>query len=236
MRLNAYLARAGVASRRGADEFIKAGRVEVNGKIGQINTRVEGGDTVKLNGKLVDAHMLRYILLYKPARTITTLSDPQDRPKILDDVKIPQRVVPVGRLDFDTTGTLLLTNDGDLAHKLMHPSFEVDKVYEAEVEGQITDEKLKTLEQGIELEDGKTAPAKVRRLQGRALLQGSALQRLEVTIHEGRNHQVKRMLEAIGLPVKKLHRSKYGPLDLTDLKPGQWRDLTKKEIDRLKQT
>jgi 23S rRNA pseudouridine2605 synthase len=235
MRLNAYLARAGVASRRGADEVIKAGRVEINGQPGQLNSRVEVNDVVKVDGKAIESQMLRYILFYKPARTITTLKDPEDRPTILDDVKIPQRVIPVGRLDFDTTGALLLTNDGDLAHKLMHPSFEVDKVYEAEVEGEITDDKLQKLEQGIELKDGKTAPAKARRLEGQSLLQGLSLRTVEITIHEGRNHQVKRMLEAVGLPVKKLHRSKYGTLDLTGLKPAKWRDLTDQEVSRLKQ-
>lgn len=224
MRLNAYLARAGVASRRGADEIVKAGRVEVNGKIGQLNTKVEDADTVKLDGKRIDSQRLRYILLYKPERTVTTLKDPQDRPKILDDVKIPQRVVPVGRLDFNTTGALLLTNDGDLAHKLIHPSFEVDKVYVAKVEGEINHQKLNMLSNGVPLEDGRTAPAKVRNLGDN---------KVELIIHEGRNQQVKRMLEAVGLPVKKLHRSHYGPLSLEGLRPSQWRDLTQEEISNL---
>lgn len=226
MRLNAFLARAGVASRRGADEIIKAGRVEVNGKTGQLNTQVEDTDEVKLGGKRIDSQRLRYILLYKPERTVTTLKDPEGRPKILDDVKIPERVVPVGRLDFDTTGALLLTNDGELAFKLMHPSFMIDKTYEAKVTGDITEEILNKLSNGIELEDGKTAPGKARKL---------ADNKIELTIHEGRNHQVKRMLTAVGLRVKKLHRSKYGQLDLTGLKPAQWRELTEAEILCLQQ-
>lgn len=228
MRLNAFLARAGVASRRGADELIKAGRVKVNGQPGQLNLQVSDQDEVTLDGKPVISQSLRYILLNKPAGVLTTLKDPHGRKTVAELVNINLRVVPVGRLDWDTTGALLLTNDGELAHKLMHPSFEVDKVYEAEVSGEITDEKLKKLERGIKLEDCKTAPAKVRRLQG------SALQRIEITIHEGRQHQVKRMLAVVGLRVKKLHRSRYGPLDLADLKPGQWRDLTEEEVDRLK--
>lgn len=226
MRLNAYLARAGITSRRGADEIIKAGRVQVNGQLGQLNSKVEDGDQVKLDGKDISRQKLRYILFYKPERTVTTLSDPEDRPTILDDVKIPERVVPVGRLDFDTTGALLLTNDGDLAHKLMHPSFEVDKTYIATVEGQIDQHKLEALRSGVYLGDGMTSPAKVRQLSD---------DKLELIIHEGRNHQVKRMLEEVSLPVIKLHRSQYGDLTLDGLRPSKWRDLTELEVQQLKQ-
>jgi 23S rRNA pseudouridine2605 synthase len=225
MRLNAFLARAGVASRRGADRLIKAGRVSVNGKPGQLNDDVSEADDIKLNGRRISTQQLRYILLYKPAGYVTTLKDPENRVKVTDLVKIPERVVPVGRLDFNTTGALLLTNDGDLTNKLMHPSFKVDKVYEAEVEGDITEEILNKLSIGIKLEDGKTAPAKASKL---------ADNKIELTIHEGRQHQVKRMLAAVGLPVKKLHRSKYANLDLTGLKPGQWRDLTPAEVSVLR--
>ena len=214
-----------MASRRGADELIKAGRVKVNGKTGQLNDEVSDSDGVELDGKPLQSQKLRYILINKPDRTVTTLKDTENRPTIVDLVDISERVVPVGRLDFDTTGVLLLTNDGELAHKLMHPSFEVDKVYEAEVQGRITPEILNMLSIGIELEDGKTAPAKANKLSDN---------KIELTIHEGRNHQVKRMLDAVGLPVRRLHRSKYGPLDLADLKPGQWRDLTPDEIAQLK--
>lgn len=225
MRLNAYLARAGISSRRGADDVIKAGRVKVNGLIGQLNTKVEDNDSVEVDGKRIDSQRLRYILLNKPARTVTTLKDPEGRPKILDDVKIPERVVPVGRLDFDTTGALLLTNDGDLAHKLMHPSFEIDKVYKARVSGPITWEKLNKLSNGIELEEGVTAPAEVTRLNDDTI---------EIIIHEGKYHQIKRMLEAVNLKVIKLHRSRYGFLELGNLRPSQWRDLTEEEVSRLK--
>lgn len=225
MRLNAFLARAGKASRRGADEIIKAGRVMVNGQIGQLNTKVEGGDIVKLDGKDISIQKLRYILFYKPTNTVTTLKDPEDRPTILDDVKIPERVVPVGRLDFDTTGALLLTNDGNLAHRLMHPSFEVDKVYEAEVDKTVTPRILDLLSIPIMLDDGLTAPAQAKKLKDK---------KIELTIHEGKNHQVKRMLAAVGLNVVKLHRSQYGLLNLDGLKPSQWRELTDEEVLKLK--
>jgi 23S rRNA pseudouridine2605 synthase len=225
MRLNAYLARAGVSSRRGADELIKSNRVSVNGQPGQLNTIVSDGDAVMLDGKYITSQKLRYILLYKPDRTITTLSDPEDRPKVTDLIDIPERVVPVGRLDFDTTGVMLLTNDGELANKLMHPSFEIDKVYVAKVQGTITPEILNKLSIGVKLEDGQTAPAKAKKL---------ADNKVELTIHEGRNHQVKRMLEAVGLPVKRLNRSNYGPLNLDGLRPGQWRELTEHELKLLK--
>jgi len=225
MRLNAFLARAGVASRRGADRLIKAGRVSVNGRPGQLNDDVSDADDIKLNGRRVSSQKLRYILLYKPEGYITTLKDPENRVKVTDLVKIDERVVPVGRLDFNTTGALLLTNDGELTNKLMHPSFEVDKVYEAEVEGAVTDEILNKLSIGLKLKDGRTAPAKARKLSDN---------KIELTIHEGRSHQVKRMLEAVGLPVKKLHRPKYGPLSLEGLKLGQWRDLSEPELKLLK--
>lgn len=225
MRLNAFLARAGVASRRGADRLIKAGRVSVNGRQGQLNDDVSDIDDVKVNGRRVGAQKLRYILLYKPAGYITTLKDPENRVKVTDLVKIDERVVPVGRLDFNTTGAILLTNDGELTNKLTHPSFEVDKVYEAEVDGAVTDETLNKLSNGITLEDGKTAPARTKKLTDN---------KLELTIHEGRNHQVKRMLAAVGLETKKLHRSQYGPLTLEGLKPGRWRELTETELSTLK--
>ncbi len=225
MRLNAFLARAGIDSRRGADRLIKAGRISVNGRLGQLNDDVSEADDIRVNGRRINAQKPRYILLYKPAGYITTLKDPDNRVKVTDLVKINERVVPVGRLDFNTTGALLLTNDGELTNKLMHPSFEVDKVYEVVVEGEVTDEILNKLSIGVNLEDGKTAPAAAKRL---------ADNKIELIIHEGRNHQVKRMLAAVGLPVKRLHRSKYGPLDLDSLKPGHWRDLAETEIKLLK--
>jgi pseudouridine synthase len=221
VRLNAYLARAGVASRRKADELIKAGRVSVNGEPGQLNTFVERGDRVEVDGEPIAPQPLTYVLLHKPPGVVTTASDPQGRPTVVGLVDHEIRVVPVGRLDVETTGALLLTNDGELAHRLAHPKYEVEKVYEAEVEGEPTDEVLRRLAEGIELEDGLTAPARVRRL---------GFSKVELSIHEGRNRQVRRMLEAVGHPVRHLHRSRYAGLTLDDLAAGQWRELGPDEI------
>src|SRR4051812_8115288 len=225
MRLNAWLARAGVASRRGADELIKAGRVRVNGEPGRLNTFVESRDEVMLDGRPLGLQQLTYVLLHKPAGVVTTARDPQGRPTVVDLVDHPARVVPVGRLDADTTGALLLTNDGALAHRLAHPRYEVDKVYEAVVEGDPPGDALAALERGVELEDGPTAPAVARRL-GRG--------RGELTIHEGRTHQVKRMLEAVGHPVRRLHRSRHAHPSLDGLRAGEWRELTRAEVDELR--
>jgi 23S rRNA pseudouridine2605 synthase len=224
VRLNAYLARAGVASRRRADELIKAGRVSVNGQPGQLNTFVERNDRVEVDGEPVAAQALAYVLLHKPAGAVTTASDPQGRPTVVELVDLAERVVPVGRLDVDTTGALLLTNDGPLAHRLAHPRYGVEKVYEADVEGRPNDAALQTLAKGVELEDGVTAPARVRRL---------GPSRLELVLHEGRNRQVRRMLEAVGHPVRHLHRSTYAGLTLAGLEPGEWRALRPEEVASL---
>jgi 23S rRNA pseudouridine2605 synthase len=225
VRLNAYLARTGVASRRKADELIKAGRVRVNGEPGQLNTFVGARDRVEVDGRPVERQALAYVLLHKPAGVVTTARDPQGRPTVIDLVEHESRVVPVGRLDADTTGALLLTNDGQLAHRLAHPRYEVDKVYEAEVEGEPSEEGLRRLREGVELDDGRTAPATVRLLGKR---------RIELTIHEGRKHQVKRMLAAVGHPVRRLHRSRYAGLDVHGLAPGEWRRLTRDEVEGLR--
>jgi 23S rRNA pseudouridine2605 synthase len=224
MRLNAYLARTGVASRRGADELIKRGRVRVNGVTAGLNTFVEEGDVVDLDGRLLVPQALEYVLLHKPAGVVTTARDPQGRPTVVELVEHESRVVPVGRLDADTTGALLLTNDGELAHRLAHPRYEVEKVYEADVEGEPSDDALARLEHGVELDDGPTAPARVRRL---------GPSRIELSIHEGRKHQVKRMCEAVGHPVRRLHRSAYAGLTLEGLGPGGWRELEPSEVKRL---
>src|SRR3954463_7665007 len=181
MRLNAWLARAGVASRRGADELIKAGRVRVNGDPGRLNTFVESRDEVTLDGRRLELQQLTYVLLHKPAGVVTTASDPEGRRTVVDLVDHPARVVPVGRLDYGTTGALLPTNGGDPAHRLPHPLApprdEVERVYEAEVDGRPDDEVLERLGRGIELDDGPTAPAKVRRLGPYTV---------EPAIHQGR--------------------------------------------------
>jgi 23S rRNA pseudouridine2605 synthase len=225
VRLNAYLARAGVTSRRRADELIKAGRVTVNGAPGQLNTFVQARDRVELDGRPVELQPLAYVLLHKPASTVTTAHDPQRRRTVVDLVDHPSRVVPVGRLDADTTGAILLTNDGELAHRLAHPRYEVEKVYVAEVEGEPTDEELERLSAGVELDDGPTAAARVRRLGPTTV---------ELAIHEGRKHQVKRMLAAVGHPVTRLHRSVYAGLSLEGLEPGAWRELEPSEVEQLR--
>jgi 23S rRNA pseudouridine2605 synthase len=226
MRLNAFLARAGVASRRGADDLIKAGRVRVNGVPGELNTIVGAPDVVELDGRRVARQPLAYVLLHKPAGVVTTARDPEGRPTVVDLVHQDVRVVPVGRLDAATTGALLLTNDGPLAHRLAHPRYGVEKVYVADVDGVPSDETVERLAAGVELEDGPTAPARVRRL---------APSRLELVLHEGRNRQVRRMCEAVGHPVRSLHRSRYADLEIDDLAPGEWRELSRHEVAGLLQ-
>ncbi|MBA3427642.1 MAG: rRNA pseudouridine synthase [Actinobacteria bacterium] len=225
MRLNAYLARAGVASRRKADELIKAGRVLVNGARGELNTFVAGDDLVEVDGVTVARQRLAYVLLHKPAGVVTTASDPQRRPTVVQLVKLGSRVVPVGRLDLDTTGALLLTNDGPLAHRLAHPRYGIEKVYVVETWKEPTDDALRMLAKGVELEDGPTAPARVRRL-------GAG--RFELVLHEGRNRQVRRMTEAVGHRVRSLHRSIYAGIGLDGLAPGEWRELREEEVRRLR--
>ena len=225
MRLNAFLARAGVASRRRADELIKAGRVTVNGATGQLNTVVGARDRVAVDGRDVERQRLRYVLLHKPAGVVTTAHDPHGRRTVVELVPGEPRVVPVGRLDADTTGVLLLTNDGQLAHRLAHPRYGVEKTYVAEIEGDAGEEALRRLREGIVLEDGVTAPARACRL-GRG--------RVELVLHEGRKHQVKRMLGAVGHPVVQLHRSAYAGLTLEGLEPGACRELETSEVQQLR--
>jgi pseudouridine synthase len=223
--LNAYLARAGVASRRKADDLIKARRVTVNGAPGELNTFVGARDRVEVDGHPVEKQRLAYVLLHKPAGVVTTASDPHGRRTVVDLVDVPERVVPVGRLDADTTGALLLTNDGELAHRLAHPRYGVEKTYVVDVEGTPSDDTLAALERGVDLDDGRTAAARVRRL---------GHSRVELTIHEGRKHQVKRMLEAVAHPVVRLHRSAYAGLTVDGLEPGRWRELEPFETERLR--
>jgi 23S rRNA pseudouridine2605 synthase len=180
---------------------------------------------VELDGRPVVAQRLAYVLLHKPPGVVTTARDPHGRPTVVDLVRHESRVVPVGRLDADTTGAILLTNDGPLAHRLAHPRYGVEKAYEVEVEGDPDDEALRRLAEGVELDDGVTAPAGVRRL-GRS--------RLELTLHEGRKHQVKRMCEAVGHPVKRLHRRAYAGLTLDGVAPGRWRELSEAEVAALR--
>ena len=225
VRLNRYLASAGVGSRRAVDELIRDARVTVNGTVAELGASVGEGDEVRVDGRTVSAERQAWVLLHKPAGVITTANDPQGRPTVLDLVGSPLRLFPVGRLDMDTTGALLLTNDGLLAHRLMHPRHEVDKVYVADVEGRPDATALERLRSGVELDDGPTAPAQVREL---------APGRIELRIHEGRNRQVRRMCEAVGHPVVHLHRSAYAGLTVEGLAPGRWRELDPAELDRLR--
>jgi 23S rRNA pseudouridine2605 synthase len=229
VRLNAFLARAGVASRRRADELISAGRVHVNGEPGRFDTAVGGGDVVEVDGRVVEAQRLAYRLLHKPAGVVTTARDPQGRPTVVELVPESPRIVPVGRLDADTTGALLLTNDGALAHRLAHPRYGVEKVYEVEVEGSPGREALARLRSGVELQDGRTAPAGAHIAR-----RGGTMSVLEIVLHEGRKHQVKRMCEAVGHPVRRLHRSVYAGLRVDELEPGASRVLTKAEVASLR--
>ena len=229
MRVNAYLARAGVASRRGSDELIRAGRVTVNGETAELGTLVRQGDRVELDGRLLAPEPFAYILLHKPAGVVTTARDPQGRPTVVGLVGHALRLVPVGRLDADTTGALLLTNDGQLAHRLAHPRYGVDKVYVAEVLGIPDAAALGRLRDGIDLEDGRTAPASVR-----LLAQKGNEASVELVLHEGRKRQVRRRLEAVGHPVIALERVRFGPLWLGKLEEGQHRRLTAAEIEKLR--
>jgi 23S rRNA pseudouridine2605 synthase len=225
VRLNRYLARAGVASRRAADELIKAGRVTVNGRRGELNTFVAADDVVEVDGDSVGKQALTHVLLHKPLGVVTTASDPEGRATVVDLVGHEARIVPVGRLDIDTSGVLLLTNDGDLAHRLAHPRYGVEKTYVADVEGDLSPAAVTALAEGVALDDGLTAPARARQL-GRS--------RVEIVLHEGRNRQVRRMCEAIGHPVVRLRRTGYAGLDVRGVEAGAWRPLTRDEVEGLR--
>jgi 23S rRNA pseudouridine2605 synthase len=227
MRLAKYLALAGVASRRASEELVRAGRVTVGGVSVTDPARDVGSqDAVALDGELVRAEQARVVYaVNKPAGVVCTVRDPQGRPTVVSLVPIAARLYPVGRLDVDTTGLILLTNDGALAHRLTHPSFEVRKTYRASVKNPpVREAAVRALRSGVQLEDGRTAPARVRRL-------GSEI--LELTIHEGRKRQVRRMCEEVGHPVKSLERVAFGALELGDLRPGKHRRLTQPEVARL---
>ena len=199
--------------------------MRVNGELGELNTFVESRDVVEVDGQRVAKQQLAHVLLNKPAGVVTTASDPQRRPTVVSLVGHESRVVPVGRLDVDTTGALLLTNDDPLAHQLAHPRYGVEKVYEVDTWRDLNDEALRRLAEGVQLEDGITAPARVRRL-------GAA--RIELVLHEGRNRQVRRMAEAVGHRVRRLHRSVYAGLRVDGLAPGEWRELTPAEQGQLR--
>ena len=225
-RLQKVLARAGLASRRACEELIAEGRVTVNGEVADLGRRVDPStDVIEVDRALVPvaAGLVPY-LLHKPAGVVTTAADTHGRRTVVELVPPEPRVFPVGRLDADTEGLLLLTNDGELAHRLTHPSFGVEKEYLASVQGDPSPAAIRRLREGVELDDGMTAPAKAVRVEAGVV---------RLTIHEGRNRQVRRMCEAVGHPVTRLVRTRIGPLADRRLRPGEWRALTPEEVRAL---
>ncbi len=222
-RLQKVMARAGIASRRRCEEFIAEGRVDVNGETAILGRRVDSvADEISLDGVIITLDpALVHRLLNKPPGVVTTASDTHGRPTVIELVPDDPRVHPVGRLDMETEGLILLTNDGALTQRLTHPSFGVPKEYLAEVEGRPSRSAVRALREGVELDDGPTAPAKV------ALVSPSVLR---ITIHEGRNRQIRRMCDAVGHPVTRLVRTRFGPIRDPQLAPGEWRDLTNEEL------
>lgn len=232
-RLQKVIAHAGVASRRKAEEMILEGKVKVNGKVvKELGVKVSSSDRVEVGGIPLEKEQPVYFLFYKPRGIISSVTDDKGRKTVTDYFpEIKERIYPVGRLDYDTSGILLLTNDGEFANLLMHPRNEIEKEYIAKVKGIPLRENLKALEKGILLEDGKTAPARTKvisvdKKKGTSIVQ--------ITVHEGKNRQVRRMFEAIGHPVVKLRRERYGFLDLRGLQAGEARELTAHEVKQLR--
>lgn len=232
MRLQKYLALSGVASRRTAEKLIADGHVSVDGVvITEMGVQVEIGQDIRVDGKLVTPEPEKYYIMYhKPAGEVTTASDPEGRATVLDKFRdFPARLYPVGRLDYDSEGLLLLTNDGDLTERMLHPSREVDKVYLARVSNELTPEEARRLENGVMVDGRRTARAKVKILGVKGLYTD-----ILVSIHEGRNRQVRKMVEQVGHQVVMLRRIRFGPLKLEDLPRGMWRELTPEEVRELK--
>ncbi|MDR1522002.1 MAG: rRNA pseudouridine synthase [Streptococcaceae bacterium] len=227
-RLNKVLAHAGIASRRKADKLIARGHIKVNGKvITEYGIKVAGNDEIEVNGIPIFKEDKVYFVIFKPKGVITSVSDEHKRKTVMDYFKhIKQRIYPVGRLDWDTSGILLMTNDGDFAHQMMHPKHEIEKVYIAKIHGLADKENLRPLTYGIKIDGKKTNFAHYEILHVNTKKRVSIV---KLTINEGRNHQVKKMFEAINLPVQKLKRESYGTLNLTGLKPGEYRAISKKE-------
>lgn len=229
-RISKVIANAGYCSRRKADEYVKKGLVEVNGEIVSLGTKIKNSDIIKVNGTFLKKEEKEYYILYKPSGVVTTTKDEKNRKTVIDLIPTKNRIYPVGRLDYDTTGILLLTNDGKLANLLMHPSSKIDKKYLVKVEGIVPSAILKKLSTGIVIDGKKTAPAKAKLKKYNKKSNNSIV---ELTIHEGRNHQVKKMFETLGYDVKKLKRETYSFLDLHGLKTGEYRMLHPKEIKKL---
>ncbi len=233
VRLQKFLAGAGIASRRKCEELIEQGKVKVNGKIAELGTKINPEkDIVECNGKIVkqEQKQYKYILLNKPIGYVTTASDQFDRPTVLDLVKVKERIVPVGRLDMYTSGALILTDDGDFVYKVTHPKHEITKTYTVTLSGIVNKEDIAKLEKGVKIDDYITKPAKARIMK---IDEEKKISRVEITIHEGKNRQVRKMCEAIGKKVIALHRSKIGNVGVKDLKLGTWRYLNEKEIKQI---
>lgn len=230
-RLQKVIAESGYASRRKAEELIKMGKVYVNGvKVTEMGFKVSGNDLIDINGKPLKKEDKEYYLLNKPRGVVTTTSDDKNRKTVTDLIETSKRIYPIGRLDYDTTGVLLLTNDGELTNILNHPSSEVSKVYVAKIDGIVEPYRVKKLEQGVMVDGVKTSRAKIRI---KKLDKKNDASYIEITIHEGKNHQVKKMFEAIGYKVVKLKRERYAFLDVNSLKSGEYRKLTTKEVKSL---
>jgi 23S rRNA pseudouridine2605 synthase len=230
-RLHKFMARCGVASRRKCEEIVSFGRVKVNGEIVNSIIMVDDEvDIVELDGSVIKPEEKKvYIIINKPIDIITSAKDQFNRKTVIDLIDVKERIFPVGRLDYDTSGILLLTNDGDVTYKMSHPSHEIDKVYVAEVIGKFTDKEIYEFQSGLQIEDYVTSPSTIS-----ILWEERDVSVVEITIHEGRNRQVRKMCEKIGHPVLRLKRTKFGKLEIGDLKMGDWRYLTEEEIDYLK--
>ena len=234
VRLQKYLADCGIASRRKCEQYIQQGKVQVNGKVvTELGTKINPKKVqVKFENKEITKNRkMVYILLNKPIGYVTTVDDQFNRDTVLDLVKVKERIVPVGRLDMYTSGALILTNDGDFIYKVTHPKHEIEKTYTVTLKGIIQNDEVEKLRKGVQIEDYTTKPAKVKILK---IVQEKNISRLEIIIHEGKNRQVRKMCEAIGKKVLALHRSKIGKIGVKDLKLGEWRYLTEKEIQQFK--
>ena len=230
-RLQKVIAQSGVTSRRKAEELIKEGKVKVNGVVvTELGTKVSSKDEIAVNDRIIEKETKEYYLLNKPRVVVTTTSDDKNRKTVLDYIKTEARIYPVGRLDYDTTGALLLTNDGEFANILMHPASEVEKVYMAKLKGIIKGEHINTLKEGIKLDDQVVKPSRVKL---KKVDQKTNTCMVQISIHEGKNHQVKRMFEEVGFEVLKLKREREAFFDLKDLQSGEFRKLTPKEVAKV---